>query len=802
MPKLLVDQDGVKTEFDLGGEPLTCGRSKSTDISLSDDQTSREHCRFECEDGVWYVVDLGSSNGTHLNEERVERQELTDGAVVRIGRTHISFVDEAVALAPEEPEPALEIDLSLRANGGPCDGHVFKIEKAVTTFGRSLKCDIVLPETAVTGDHAELIIDGAAARIADKNSRNGVRVNNVHVSERVVEPGDEIRIGSTVFVLFAGDDAAAGLARDLDESVEQDAAPPPRAALLTGRVKVVALIAAVAFLVALGARFLLSLEPGPQQHPDNLLKQNPSFEEPAPSPGKIPGWRTAKGSAGLSTKDIQDGASALRLVAAAGAGDDLSALCWSSPIEVSPRKTYELSALLRNSGRESAALCVAWSSGQHKWLRSLQLGSKRTSDALKQWQRVSETFEPPSWATSARFGCAVIGQGQVKFDGVRLRAADRRRKPKRIAAGRIEFEPAGHGELTMFADGAPLLGRARISAVADGRPAGQSLGALKKGYPEIRSSMIKYVGKLGIGGRAPFSEVLSSDGTDVTLHYNVDASAMRDAVVVLEWHAAKSVLTGPVVLRTIRGQQSVHKAPFENRVGVSSITFFSGSKRIFLNINSPATVTAANAADGGADWRIEFPLAGRNGPAQIALVWRATDSRKDAQIAADLQRAIAEEDAEQFGKAIKAYEEFLKAHPLYAAECARAAARLQEVRGEIASRVKIANSLAARARTSKSEADFAAAERTCESLIKKLEGHKEAEQIARTLAALKRQHQTAVEQRKAKEAASFLASAKRHAASKEFNIARAECQYVIRKFPNTASAKAARALLDKLPPPE
>ena len=799
MPKLIINDESGSREHELSGGPLTCGRDSTSDITVKDEQASREHCRFEFKNGEWYVADLGSSNGTHLDGTRIKRQQLTDGAVVRIGNTTMSFVGDVQPTPPDNPEGPLEVDLSLRANGGPLDGHVFRLEKAVTTLGRSSKCDITLPENDVSAQHAELVIDGTTARIVDKDSRNGVCVNDIRVDKQIVEPGDRIRIGSTIFGLFRGDDTAAGMVNLLEESAEEDAAPPARPAVLTGRVKVVALIVALILLGGV-ANVLLESIPNHTVDKDNLLKGNPSFEQPSPSAGKIPGWHLSKGSFGLHRKDVQEGVAALRLAAAVGAGGDVSALCWSSPVDVSPKKVYELSALLKNSGTESAALCVAWSAPKHSWLRDLQLG-ERTSDA-RRWQRITETFKPPSWAKSARFGCAVVGQGQAKFDAFRLRGTNRPERPKRIVAGRLVFEPGPRGELTAFADGSPILGRARISATAEGRPAAQSLGTLEKGYPEIRTSMVKYVGKLGLDGRAPFSETLSSDGTDITVNYDVDVSAMRDAVIVLEWSSPKSLLTGPVALRTIRGQHSEHKTPFENQAGVNSITFFSGNKRIFLNASPPVRVTASDEPRGGVSWRLEFPLSDRAGPARVSLVWQATDAAKDALVAADLRSAIELDDAEQFGKAIKAYEAFFKRHPLYTSECAQAAARLQTVHEEIASRVKTAAGLAKRALTSKSDGDFVAAMRTCEALVKRLEGHAEAERVTRMLTDLKTQHHAAVQERKAKEAAGLVEKARGYVAKKEFTTARFTCKYVIRKFPGTPSAAAARAILDKLPPSE
>jgi hypothetical protein len=64
------------------------GRSASCAIRLSDTYVSQVHARLYGDDGTWYVEDLGSTNGTFLNDRKVERPvEVHAGDVVKIGKT-------------------------------------------------------------------------------------------------------------------------------------------------------------------------------------------------------------------------------------------------------------------------------------------------------------------------------------------------------------------------------------------------------------------------------------------------------------------------------------------------------------------------------------------------------------------------------------------------------------------------------------------------------------------------------------------------------------------------------------------
>jgi pSer/pThr/pTyr-binding forkhead associated (FHA) protein len=55
---------------------------------------SRKHARITCEDGVWKIQDLGSSNGTFVlgsDFERVEEAEITDGTQIALGNARLVF---------------------------------------------------------------------------------------------------------------------------------------------------------------------------------------------------------------------------------------------------------------------------------------------------------------------------------------------------------------------------------------------------------------------------------------------------------------------------------------------------------------------------------------------------------------------------------------------------------------------------------------------------------------------------------------------------------------------------------------
>jgi pSer/pThr/pTyr-binding forkhead associated (FHA) protein len=74
--------------FLLSKDNVTVGRHPESDIFLNDVTVSRHHCRFVVDDSKLVVEDSGSTNGTYVNDERVDRSELVPGDEVLIGRFH------------------------------------------------------------------------------------------------------------------------------------------------------------------------------------------------------------------------------------------------------------------------------------------------------------------------------------------------------------------------------------------------------------------------------------------------------------------------------------------------------------------------------------------------------------------------------------------------------------------------------------------------------------------------------------------------------------------------------------------
>ncbi len=74
------------------GREVVVGRSSEVDLVLAEDLVSRRHARFEVENGAVTLQDLGSTNGTFLNGQRVKRSRLAEGDRILIGSSLLKLV--------------------------------------------------------------------------------------------------------------------------------------------------------------------------------------------------------------------------------------------------------------------------------------------------------------------------------------------------------------------------------------------------------------------------------------------------------------------------------------------------------------------------------------------------------------------------------------------------------------------------------------------------------------------------------------------------------------------------------------
>ena len=249
--KLVVQVDGAPRWFDLEPGVAIVGRSPDSPIQIDHESISRQHCevRFS-EDGV-ELKDLGSSNGTWVNGQKINRQWVRPEDRITFGRVEarVEPLDAEVQQpGPAEPAgPSVSSDSSSGARGpgdgggsvfeeiaiesaapigvdspegaskgmppartsgstersdyvlvvvdGDHAGERFPLMKTRQTVGRASSNDIQVKGLGVSGTHAEIVWEGAAPVLRDLDSTNGILQAGRRITEARLRHGLTLHIG-------------------------------------------------------------------------------------------------------------------------------------------------------------------------------------------------------------------------------------------------------------------------------------------------------------------------------------------------------------------------------------------------------------------------------------------------------------------------------------------------------------------------------------------------------------------------------------------------------------------------------
>jgi pSer/pThr/pTyr-binding forkhead associated (FHA) protein len=198
------------------------GREVDNDIMLDDTRASRHHVEIRWDHGRVQLRDLGSMNGTFVNQQAVRGPVLLkSGDVIEVGAQRFRF-EQLVAerrrvsgpVLPEEtrkmagtgrppgqsgPRPLPLPALKLLALNGRAVGMEWTIHGAILTLGREQDCDIYLPDNSVSRQHAQIVRQPGGYFVSDLQSSNGTSLNDAPLNApALLRPGDLLRLGEMV----------------------------------------------------------------------------------------------------------------------------------------------------------------------------------------------------------------------------------------------------------------------------------------------------------------------------------------------------------------------------------------------------------------------------------------------------------------------------------------------------------------------------------------------------------------------------------------------------------------------------
>lgn len=193
-------------------ERITLGRDRRNQLVVEDLGVSAFHAEIRQEDGHYFIADCDSEQGTFVNDERISaRYQLRHGDGLRLGSVELTLADPSRAQGRDERAQRW----FLQVMQGEHEGKKFHVSGAMT-FGRSARCELCFSDAQLSRRHCEFFLRDDVLEVKDLASANGLLVNGEKATHALLQPGDQLRMGS-VTLLVIGPKVEAGPMVDADE---------------------------------------------------------------------------------------------------------------------------------------------------------------------------------------------------------------------------------------------------------------------------------------------------------------------------------------------------------------------------------------------------------------------------------------------------------------------------------------------------------------------------------------------------------------------------------------------------------
>jgi ABC-type multidrug transport system ATPase subunit len=188
---------GEEMEIELGREPKS-----SFSIQINDPSVSRSHAIISAKKNQLFITDLGSTNGTWLNENRLKPNTtvLLD-AKAKIGNIEISVEFNNTVGVIDNKEDLTQKFLTMQKVSGRSLNSWLQIKSEVL-IGRSKECDIIIDDLSVSRKHTRVFKTGNTVYVQDLRSTNGTFINGKRIyGKEIFRAEDSLIIGLNIFRL-------------------------------------------------------------------------------------------------------------------------------------------------------------------------------------------------------------------------------------------------------------------------------------------------------------------------------------------------------------------------------------------------------------------------------------------------------------------------------------------------------------------------------------------------------------------------------------------------------------------------
>jgi len=176
----------LQDDIPLTGQ-LYIGRDSEADICIPDHRISRKHARVSVSDAGVLFEDLGSANGSSINDRKIDQATmLKPGDKIKLHTVEFYLVNIS-----KQNNNTLTLNSEMQKD---------IIVRGTLTVGREVDCDVYIPDHRISRQHAKISVTPLGVLVEDLGSINGTSVNGIRINQATrINSGDVIHFHKSEF---------------------------------------------------------------------------------------------------------------------------------------------------------------------------------------------------------------------------------------------------------------------------------------------------------------------------------------------------------------------------------------------------------------------------------------------------------------------------------------------------------------------------------------------------------------------------------------------------------------------------
>ncbi|WP_157497135.1 FHA domain-containing protein [Hahella ganghwensis] len=225
--------DGSRESIWLVEPRLRFGKHADNNVVINQPNIEDFHAEIRLKDEELYLLNLKPEFLVGVNGKRVNKAvKIKESDVIQLGQTKMKVVQPSAdhKQKPENQQVQESDEWGLQATASWATQSFYPIEESVI-IGRDEQCDITVPVSHLSRQHAQLTVAGNYLLVKDLGSTNGTYLNGERITQGRAKPGDKLRFDVVNFTVTGPpDDADLTIVRPGSVGAPAAAASQPAAA--------------------------------------------------------------------------------------------------------------------------------------------------------------------------------------------------------------------------------------------------------------------------------------------------------------------------------------------------------------------------------------------------------------------------------------------------------------------------------------------------------------------------------------------------------------------------------------------